>query len=114
MLIYEVNLEVDEEINYKMAAFLQDHLQEMLEFKGFKSAYWYFRRPEDEQCRPTHTLWTIQYVVESQDDLDNYLNNHAQTMRSATDALFEGRYKATRRILHLLAAAGLTPARGES
>ncbi len=107
MLIYEVNLEVDEDINHKMAAFLQEHLQKMLDFKGFKSAYWYFRRPEDEEREPTHTLWTVQYVVDSQNDLDDYLNNHAQNMRSETDALFQGQYRATRRILHLLGVAGL-------
>lgn len=114
MLIYEVNLEVDNEINYKMAAFLQDHLQQMLTFKGFRTAYWFFRRPEDEENAPPEiTLWTIQYVVDGREDLDDYLNNHAQKMREETISRFGDKFKATRRILNLLGAAGL-PGSGEA
>ena len=109
MLIYEVNLEVDEEINYKMAAYLQEHLQKMLTFKGFRTAYWFFRRPEDEpDAHPEKTLWTIQYVVESREDLDDYLANHAEAMRGETNERFADKFKATRRILNLLGVAGLS------
>jgi hypothetical protein len=115
LLIYEVNLEVDEEINYKMAAYLQDHLQQMLTFKGFRTAYWFFRRPEDEQNPPPDTtLWTIQYVIDSRDDLDDYLSNHAEKMRGETIERFGDKFKASRRILNLLGVAGLSSEPGGS
>lgn len=115
MIIYEVNLEVDEEINYKMAAFLQEHLQQMLTFKGFRTAYWFFRRPEDEPEAPTETtLWTIQYVVDSREDLDDYLANHAEKMRGETTDRFGDKFKASRRILNLLGVAGLPDQAGTS
>lgn len=109
MLIYEVNLEVDEEINYKVAAFLQGHIEKMLSFKDFRTAYWYFRRPEDEDGSPPgKTLWTIQYVIDSREGLDDYLNNHAQRMRAETSEQFGDKINATRRILNLLGVAGLS------
>jgi hypothetical protein len=109
MLIYEVNLEVDDEINYKMAAYLQEHLQQMLTFTGFRTAYWFFRRPEDEENAPQEkTLWTIQYVIDKREDLDDYLKNHAQKMRAETVEKFGDRFKASRRILNLLGVAGLS------
>jgi hypothetical protein len=114
MLIYEVNLEVDEDINYKMAAFLQEHLQKMLSFKGFQTAYWYFRRPEDEEDPPAgKTLWTIQYVIDKREDLDDYLTNHAQSMRNEAQERFAGKFQATRRILNLLGVAELTESKEE-
>jgi len=109
VLIYEVNLEVDEDINYKMAAYLQEHLEKMLTFNGFQTAYWYFRRPEDEENAPQDkTLWTIQYVIDNRENLEDYLANHAATMRSETIERFGDKFKATRRILTLLGVAGLS------
>lgn len=114
MLIYEVNLEVDEDINYKMAAWLQEHIANMLNFNGFKSAYWYFRLPEDEGDEAFgKTLWTIQYVVETRQQLDDYLNNHAAAMRTEGEEKFGGKFKASRRIMTLLGLAGPADEREE-
>jgi hypothetical protein len=111
MLIYEVNLEVDEDINYRYAGWLPEHINKMLKFKGFQAAYWFFRKPEDEGRKPTaKTLWTIQYVVQDRQCLDEYLTNHANGMRKEALDNFGTKFKAERRILNLLSAAGLPPA----
>jgi hypothetical protein len=49
MLLYEVNMEVSESINYKVAGWLTEHLQIMLKRKGFQALQWFFRLPQDEQ-----------------------------------------------------------------
>ena len=110
LLIYEVNLEVDEDINFKVAGWLTEHINKMLTFKGFNMAQWFFRKPEDEG-RPhiNKTLWTIQYLVEDRASLDAYLNEHAPTMREETVNKFGDKITSTRRVLQLLTVAGLPP-----
>ena len=107
MFIYEVNLDVDEEIKFGFAGWLTDHIQAMLTNDGFKVAYWFFRRPEDEGLSDTtKTLWTIQYVVEDRKSLDAYLSGKAEAMRKETLDRFGDKFAATRRVLNLLSAAG--------
>jgi hypothetical protein len=108
MLIYEVNLELDEDINFKVAGWLTEHIDKMLAFKGFKVAQWFFRRPEDEGRPDTKkTLWTIQYLVEDRASLDAYLNEHAEKMRADAVNQFGDKLSANRRVLNLLSVAGL-------
>jgi hypothetical protein len=107
MLIYEVNLEVEEEISHKVAGWLLDHIQQMLENKGFKAGYWFFRRFEDEGREPeAKTLWTIQYVIEDRADLEAYLTNKAAATRQEAVDKFGDKMVASRRVLNLLNAIG--------
>ena len=107
MLIYEVNLEVDDDINFKMAGWLPEHIDAILKNKGFQSAHWYFRKPEDEGAKPNNkTLWSIHYLVEDRESLDNYLNNHAAKMREEGIKKFGDKFSANRRVLNLLSVAG--------
>ncbi len=114
MLIYEVNLEVDEEVKFSVAGWLTEHIQKMLDFKGFKVAYWFFRQPEDEGLdATTKTLWTIQYVVESRASVDDFISHSAEGIRKEMTEKFGDKYKYSRRVLHLLSVAGL-PVEGNS
>ncbi len=107
MLIYEVNLEVAEDINYKVAGWLAGHIDKMLTFKGFKVAYWFFRKPEDENSKTTNKiLWTIQYIVEDRPSLDEYLQQHAEQIRKEANEQFGDKMRAERRVLYLLNIVG--------
>ncbi len=107
MLVYEVNLEVKEEAKFGFAGWLPGHIDEMLKFEGFKAAQWFFRNHEEEGREPNGTqLWTIQYIVESPKNLDDYLKNKAQKMRDEAEKKFGDNFSATRRVLHLLSVAG--------
>ncbi len=107
MLIYEVNIEVDESINYKVAGWLTEHISKMLEYKGFKAAQWFFRLPEDEDRKPDgKTLWSIQYLVENKELLQDYLQNHAQKNHQEAIDQFGDKFSATRRVLNLLSVLG--------
>ena len=107
MIIYEVNLEIDEGANFKIAGWLPGHMQKMCEFKGFGPAYWFFRNPEDEQKDKGKTLWTLHYIVDDRQCLDDYLKNHAHSFRQEAIDLFGDSFKADRRILSLLSVAGM-------
>ena len=90
-----------------MAGWLPDHIQEMLKFKGFQTAHWYFRRPEDEGSKVEgKTLWSIHYLVEDRASLDEYFEKHAERMRAAGKEKFGEKFSATRRVLNLLSVAG--------
>lgn len=107
MLIYEVNLDVDDEVKFSFAGWLPEHIQAMLKIEGFQVAYWFFRKPEDEGMQDrTRTLWTIHYVIEERRHLDDYLSNKAEMMRKEAVERFGDKFIASRRILHLLSAAG--------
>jgi hypothetical protein len=107
MLIYEVNMEVDEDINYKVAGWLSGQIEKMLTFKGFKMAYWFFRKPEDENIKVTNKIfWTIQYVVGDRASLDNYLKEHEAKMHVEANTQFGGKMNSNARTLYLLNIMG--------
>ncbi|MBI5172405.1 MAG: DUF4286 family protein [Candidatus Obscuribacter sp.] len=107
MIIYEVNLEVDESIKFKYAGWLPAHIEKMMTMPGFMNAYWFFREPQFEGKDPNKTLWTIQYFLKDQESLDQYLNNQAKAMRQeALDLFGAEHFKAERRVLYPLAGAG--------
>lgn len=105
MIIYEVNLEVEESIKFKYAGWLPAHIEKMMKIPGFTNAYWFSRQNEIEGKPQDKTLWTLHYVVKDEAALKDYFNNQAKAMRQETIDLFGNAFKAERRILYPLAAA---------
>jgi len=95
MLIYEVNLYVDDDTAEEMAVWLKDHIREMLAFDGFEGATWYFRDPEAGRQR-----WTTHYQISSWTHLNDYFENHAEAMRQGGLNRFGGKFSADRRVLY--------------
>ncbi|MFT7580793.1 MAG: hypothetical protein ACI9MR_002467 [Myxococcota bacterium] len=102
MVIYEVNLAVDQAITRAFEKWLGTHIAEMVEIDGFFRARWYNRRPQDESGAPEggKTLWTVQYDVYTRADLDRYFANDAARMREDGVKRFGGGFSASRRILY--------------
>ena len=96
MIIYEVNLKLDPDIVIEFDEWLDLHIQQMLQFEGFKSAK-KLNSIEDEQF-----FLTVQYKIESQEDLDRYFRNHAEQMRQEGLDKFGEKFKAHRRIMKTL------------
>lgn len=96
MVIYEVNLAVDNDAAEEFAVWLRAHIGAMLAFDGFERAVWYQRDPGDGQQR-----WSIHYHVASGKALDAYFTQHAEAMRQDGLARFGGRFSADRRVLYL-------------
>jgi len=104
MLIYEVNLTVDEAIATEYSTWLREHIREMLKLDGFEAAAWYSRSDDidalpgdDAPAGPRH--WTIHYQVASQDHLQHYFDDAAERMRQDGKDRFGDQFTAERRIL---------------
>ena len=94
MVIYEVNLFLNKEIVPEYLQFLKQHIVEMMTFDGFQKAATYFVAKAEDQV-----AYTVQYTVESMDQLNDYFTKHADRMRADALQRFNGKFKAERRIL---------------
>jgi len=101
VVVYEVNIAAEKDIVEKYETWLKKHIKDMLKFEGFLSAELFTRKPEDEGLdkQDERKLFTMQYRLKDRKALDNYLTNHAPTMRQEGIQLFGNKFSATRRIL---------------
>ena len=94
-VIYEVNLEADADIAGPFDTWLRDHIADMLQFEGFRSA-----EILDDPSAPAGRIRRIvQYRLRDRAALDDYLANHAPHMRAQGVARFGDRFSAGRRVL---------------
>ncbi len=94
-VLYEVNLEADADIVAPFDTWLRDHIADMLQFDGFRSA-----EILDDPSAPAGRIRRIvQYRLRDRAALDDYLANHAPAMRTQGAARFGDRYTAQRRVL---------------
>lgn len=96
MVIYEVNLSIDNEIFKDYKAWLDAHILEMLKFPGFLNATVLNELREGAELDNQKHL-TVQYQLQSEEDLQSYFNEHAAKMRGDGVNRFKGRFSATRR-----------------
>jgi len=94
-VVYEVNLEADADIAGPFDTWLRDHIADMLQFEGFRSA-----EILDDPSAPAGRIRRIvQYRLRDRAALDDYLANHAPHMRAQGVARFGDRFSAGRRVL---------------
>jgi antibiotic biosynthesis monooxygenase (ABM) superfamily enzyme len=95
-IIYEVNLFVQRKIEAEYRAWLAEHIVEILALPGFIDAQCF-----DVQQEADAEIFTIcvQYRLQSQAALDNYLEQHATRLRAEGVRKFGDRFHATRRVL---------------
>lgn len=96
MVIYEVNLNIDEEIYSEFLLWLKEHMKHMLQFPGFIQASLF--KPEREESDVQEKL-TVQYQLENRDDLQTYFTEFAPKMREEGISHFKDKFSANRRIL---------------
>ncbi len=95
MVIYEVNLLIDDEIYNDYYEWLKVHIQEMLVFKGFILCDIFEIESDKKEL-------SVQYKVKSREDLEDYFLNHAEKMRNGGIKKFTGKFSANRRILKMI------------
>lgn len=100
MIIYEVNVEVDNEIYTPYKAWLIGHIQKILTFPGFKQAKILTELDEKAQALPINKL-AIVYYISSMEDLKNYLSNHSSQLRKEALDNFPLGLIYTRRVLRV-------------
>ena len=74
MIIYEVNIQINVDIQNRFFSCLRSHAKQMLEFDGFKKYNIYKNEKED-------LSFSVHYHVESIIYLENYIRNHSDGMR---------------------------------
>ena len=92
MLIYEVNLEINHDIKDEFMEWIHSHIEDMLSLPGFQQAGVY--RDQEDPLKIT-----CQYVLDCEDSLEDYFNNHASAMRADGLKRFPDGFKANRRVL---------------
>ena len=73
MIIYEVNLTIKKDIVTDFLNWLDNHIIEMLEFKGFVNS---------SKLKISELAYCVQYSVDSIEDLNHYFDNYAEKMRN--------------------------------
>lgn len=106
-LIYEVALEPDPEILGDFEAWLEYHVDEMLELPGFTGASIHKAENPDTGA----ALRIVRYELPDRAALQRYLDEHAPRMRAQGLERFGDRFRASRRIVHEGRDAALTDAR---
>lgn len=109
-MIYEVNISIQRSISDRFAAWLPDHVRQVLAAPGFVEAKIF--RAEGQAQSPVHGAaqplaemeagqenWVIHYEVESNQALENYLRERAPALRAVTFEEFGKALVATRRVL---------------
>jgi hypothetical protein len=95
-VIYEVNLFIEKSIEADYRLWLAKHIDEILRLPGFVEAKCF----EVQADASSHEFaLCVQYYLDSQTSLDDYLLNHAPRLRADGTARFGDRFRANRRML---------------
>jgi quinol monooxygenase YgiN len=95
-VIYEVNLNVEQNIEDEFARWLGKHVAEMISLPGFVGAE--LAREERKDREPA--AFSVRYRLENRAALEHYFAEHAERMRGDGVQRFGRQFSATRRILH--------------
>lgn len=112
-IVYEVNARLEPQLRDDYLAWLQPHIEKMLSFKGFRKAtiLTASETATSEQENNSFSC-TVNYLIDSTEDLDHYLTNHAASMRADGMARFGDSLQTSRRIFDTNASFASTPPPG--
>jgi hypothetical protein len=97
VIVYEVNLALAAAIAGEYRAWLEPHVDAMLQLPGFVDAR--ILEVIEPAGAPGETNLCVQYTLRDQAVLDAYLHEHAPRMRADGIERFGGRFRAQRRVL---------------
>ncbi len=99
MILYEVNIEIKNDIYDNYIIWLQEHIQEMLLIDGFLHAKIFNDISGDQKSTKSHSKLSVHYEIENLSKLNHYFNNQAAKMRKQTSDLFGNDLIINRRVL---------------
>lgn len=97
MIIYRVELELDQALHAEYLPWLRAHVAEMLALPGFLDAR--ILRRDDPAPPAGHCVFSVDYHLRDRAAWDDYLKLYAPAMRAAGIARFGTRVKASRQLL---------------
>ncbi|MEO5595588.1 MAG: DUF4286 family protein [Lysobacteraceae bacterium] len=95
-----MNLDVESAIADTYIDWLRAHVGQMTQLPGFTGATVFALSGEDLDA--DRVGWCVQYRLRDRLALDDYLREHAPRMRDDGVARFGDRFRATRRIMHVV------------
>jgi uncharacterized protein DUF4286 len=98
MIVYEVNLDVRDDVHAAFRTWLTGHIDEILALPGFVSAE--VLEVRDPPAPVGRRALTVQYRLDDAASLDRYFAEHAPRMREEGLRRFGDAFTATRRVLH--------------
>lgn len=104
MIVYEVNLWVQPEVLDEYRAWLDGHIREILALPGFAGATVFdvLDTPaRDGHPAGTQACLSVQYRLDDESVLADYLREHAPRLRAEGMARFAGKFTAERRVMRL-------------
>ena|SRR3989338_8138817 len=105
MILYEVNIELDAEEEKAYCEWIHPHIEKILILPGFIKAKFFKQVPMDTQLKKDEFVhFTIHYILEEWQYLENYLLHHAAELREDAYKKFPGKFRATRRAFELVSA----------
>lgn len=99
MVIYEVNIVLEPQIEEEYRAWLGLHVEAVLSHEGFIEADIFDVKDGREQDDGKVCL-SVHYHLRSEKDLEDYLRDHAPTLRQEASERFGNRFSSWRRVLH--------------
>lgn len=99
MYIYNITINIDNKIHAKWLAWVEKHVEKMLATGCFLSAKMTQVLVEEEMGGLTYS---IQFTAASREDLDEYYNNHADSLRDEAHKKFGDTMLAFRTELKLV------------
>lgn len=96
-VVYEVNLDLDADIEVAYRAWLASHVAEILALPGFIGATVF--NVVDPPPAPGRVALCVQYALRDDAALQDYFEQHAPRLRGDGLARFGGRFHASRRVL---------------
>ncbi len=95
--LYEVTLQIESALIEQYDLWLSEHVNEMLTLPGFERAEVFAIEPDSNAPDPIFRV--VHYWLEDRQAFDNYLRDHAKSMRGDGLRRFGNRATASRRIL---------------
>lgn len=96
MLTYEVNLTIDNDVFPDFYEWLLPHTEQVLSYNGFKKAeIGIIENQEDDN----KNYLRLNFTVDTAENLQDYLTNHAPQLRTEVDNKFNNKITATRRTI---------------
>lgn len=89
MIIYEVQIKINQSVLSDYKSWLESHIEEILKIEGFIKAELL------EEMKNPNCLKVL-YYLRSQEDLDHYFKFHAPQLRNDGIKKFEGKFEITR------------------
>lgn len=99
-MIYEVNLQVQPEIQDEFVIWLRAHVEEVLATGAFERAIIFKSEPLTDQ--PTTVDWCVHYYARDKKMIDDYFQNHAARLRKLATEKFGNKFSSNRRILETI------------